>query len=73
MRADVLHLQPTCQLAYVGVWLTSTGPAACTVTSTEVDHIHAPDDHRPANLRGVCQACHRRRTQEQSAAARRQA
>src|SRR4051812_11242359 len=39
--------------------------------STEVDHGDAgPDDHSDANLRGVCTACHARRTGQQGAAAR---
>jgi hypothetical protein len=67
----ILTRDPICQLAYPGTWHTRSGPAQCTVRSTEVDHIGAPDDHRLEMLRGVCAACHRRRTHEQSAAARR--
>lgn len=70
LRARILERDPTCQLAYVGVWPTSTGEARCLEASSEVDHMGDENDHRDHMLRGVCAACHRRRTQAQSAAAR---
>lgn len=71
IRADVLTRDPTCQLHYPGTWHTTRGLASCGGTSSEVDHIGRADDHTPGNLRGVCTDCHRRRTQAQSADARR--
>jgi 5-methylcytosine-specific restriction protein A len=62
IRAVILTRDPVCQLAYVDT---------CAGASVEVDHIGRPDDHTAGNLRGVCAPCHRRRTQGQSAAARR--
>lgn len=66
ITAVVLAEEPTCQLAYDGTWWTRSGPTSCTVDSTEVDHIVDRLDHSRANLRGVCSACHRRRTQQQA-------
>ncbi|GAA1909307.1 hypothetical protein GCM10009737_08180 [Nocardioides lentus] len=63
---SVLADQPHCQLAYEGEWLTARGPARCTGTSTEVDHIGDARDHSRTNLRGVCGPCHTRRTQAQA-------
>ncbi len=71
IRAAILERDQTCQLAYPDEWHTARGPARCAGLALEVDHIGAPDDHRPKQLRGVCPPCHRRRTQAQSAAARR--
>ncbi len=62
----VLADQPVCTLAYPGTWSTRRGLARCGVRSTEVDHIGDPQDHSRDNLRGVCSACHRRRTQQQA-------
>lgn len=70
IRAEILERDTTCQLAYPGTWHTARGLTSCTGTPTEVDHIHSATDHTPANLRGVCPPCHRRRTQQQAAAAR---
>lgn len=71
IRAAVLARDSyTCQLAIGGTWPTRTGLANCLGVATEVDHIGRPDDHTFGNLRSVCSACHRRRTQQQSAAAR---
>jgi hypothetical protein len=70
IRAHILERDTACQLAYSGTWRTRTGPASCTGHALEVDHIGAPDDHRPHMLRGVCPPCHRRRTQQQATAAR---
>lgn len=64
--ARILRLDPECQLAYPGTWPTGSGMARCLGVSTEVDHIDDPLDHHPANLRSVCQPCHRRRTQQQA-------
>ena len=66
----ILERDPVCQLAYPGTWHTRRGPAHCTGQATEVDHIRDRNDHTPANLRGVCSACHRRRTQAQAHAGR---
>lgn len=71
IAAGILERHPTCQLDYPGIWHTSRGPARCTHTSTEVDHIGDKHDHTPHNLRGVCTSCHSRRTLEQAAAGRR--
>lgn len=48
-----------CQLAMPGV---------CIVYATECDHKGDRDDHRLESLQAVCSACHRVKTQEQSAA-----
>jgi hypothetical protein len=69
IRAQVLQAQPACQLAYPDSWPTQTHLASCAGTSTEVDHIGDPADHRLVNLRGVCTECHARRTSEQARAA----
>jgi 5-methylcytosine-specific restriction endonuclease McrA len=58
-RREILERDPECRLRLPG----------CTGTSTEVDHIVRPSDggsNDPANLRGVCNGCHRQRTIEQS-------
>lgn len=60
LRRRILRRDPTCKLGYPGV---------CTLTSTEVDHIGDGGDHAAHNLRGVCHACHAKRTQEQARAA----
>ena len=39
--------------------------------STEVDHIDDPHDHRYENLQGICQPCHKLKTQREAARARR--
>lgn len=44
----------------------------CDAPATDVDHIDAPDDHRPANLRALCGHHHRRRTAAQGGRARSQ-
>lgn len=66
IRRNVLRQEPDCQLAYTGTWPTRNGDVSCTGASTEVDHINDPNDHSRGNLRGVCSACHRRRTQAQA-------
>lgn len=33
--------------------------AVCGQVATEVDHIHAGDDHRRSNLRAICTPCHK--------------
>jgi 5-methylcytosine-specific restriction protein A len=60
-RVRVLRQQPTCRLAY----------DCCTTVSTEVDHITAGDDHRYANLQGVCSPCHARKSAGEGTAAHR--
>lgn len=35
----------------------------------ECDHVGDPADHRPANLRWVCEPCHRERSAQQAVAA----
>lgn len=60
IRARILRRDPLCRLAL----------DVCTGRSTEVDHIGDPGDHRPANLRGVCSECHKRRTAQQAADAK---
>lgn len=50
--------QRVCQLAFPGV---------CTVYATECDHKGDRDDHRVGSLQAVCSACHRVKTQGQSA------
>ncbi len=57
IRRVILKRDPTCRLRYAEV---------CTLTSTEVDHIGDPHNHAVHNLRGVCHACHAKRTQEQA-------
>lgn len=71
IRARILERDPTCQLAYPDTWPTARGVDSCTGVALEVDHIGDADDHRPHMLRGVCPACHRRRTLEQAAHGRR--
>ena len=44
----------------------------CDAPATDVDHIDAPNDHRPANLRALCGHHHRRRTSAQGGRARSQ-
>lgn len=61
IRARILRRDPLCRIA---------DPHLCTGRSTEVDHIGAPDNHHPDNLRGVCTPCHKARTQAQAQAAR---
>lgn len=59
LRAEVLREEPRCRLGLPG----------CTVVSTEVDHIlprSAGGSDVRGNLRGVCAACHRRKTHEES-------
>lgn len=61
IRARILARDPVCRLC---------GAAP----STEVDHIVRGDDHRDANLRGVCRPCHRTKSGHEggrAAAARR--
>lgn len=41
----------------------------CGREATDVDHIRNRDDHRLDNLRALCDACHKRRTGRQGAAA----
>lgn len=38
--------------------------------STICDHIEPGDDHRDENLQGICDGCHKVKTQRESAAAR---
>lgn len=52
-------------------WRCQLGLSVCTGRAVEVDHIDRNDDHRLVNLRAVCSACHRVRTQEQAAEATR--
>ncbi len=59
LRKRVLQRDRTCRLQYDG----------CTVIATEVDHVGDDTDHREQMLRGVCNPCHVKRTQEQSRAA----
>jgi 5-methylcytosine-specific restriction enzyme A len=66
LRARVIQQQPYCALRLPG----------CTLYSKQVDHIVSAND-RPdlflvrSNLRGVCAACHHKRSAEQSKAKRR--
>lgn len=43
----------------------------CVMVAREVDHIGDRDDHRPENLRAVCEWHHARRSSAQGNAARR--
>jgi 5-methylcytosine-specific restriction protein A len=38
--------------------------------STEVDHVEPGDDHTDENLQGICEDCHRRKTQAEARTAR---
>ena len=60
IRAHILKRDPRCTL-HLDV---------CTTRSEQVDHINDPADHRPENLRGVCEPCHRKRTHAQAAEGR---
>jgi 5-methylcytosine-specific restriction endonuclease McrA len=66
MRARVIREEPICQLRFPG----------CTGRSVQVDHIVSAND-RPdlflvrSNLRGLCAACHFKRSAEQARARRR--
>lgn len=42
----------------------------CTGTATEVDHIKPGDDHSLTNLQAACTWCHRKKTDDEAAAAR---
>lgn len=56
-RARVLRRDPMCRACHVR-------------PSTEVDHIVAGDDHRQANLQGLCHQCHRAKTSREATEAR---
>lgn len=58
IRIKVLRRDPICRLQIV----------CFGAPSTEVDHIN-PNNHSLNNLRGVCAACHARRTGQQGARA----
>ena len=66
IRDTILARDPRCRLGYPDVWVTAKGMTACSGRATEVDHIGDPNDHTPANLRGACKPCHRRRTEQQA-------
>lgn len=50
-------------------WVMKSG-RRCPRRGTEVDHVGDPADHSDRNLRLLCEAHHKRRTQEQALAAR---
>jgi 5-methylcytosine-specific restriction protein A len=59
IRPPILERDPTCRLR-----------THCRgAPSVEVDHMGAPDDHRPHMLQGVCHECHKHKTGRQGAAA----
>jgi 5-methylcytosine-specific restriction protein A len=60
IRARILRRDRACQLRYDG----------CGTIASEVDHIGAAEDHRETMLRGVCHACHVKRTAQQAADAK---
>ncbi|MCH9731599.1 MAG: hypothetical protein K0U84_18315 [Actinomycetia bacterium] len=68
VKREVRERDQTCQLAYPG----------CTVRIDEFDHIAGvaatkadrAATNTPDHLRGVCATCHKKRTQQQSLAAR---
>ena len=43
----------------------------CKARAVEVDHINDPNDHSLANLQGLCEDHHRKKTQAQAAEGRR--
>jgi 5-methylcytosine-specific restriction protein A len=65
LRKQILARDPDCQLAL---------PDVCTGRSAQVDHILPVSEggsDEASNLRGVCKACHRKRTARQGLEARR--
>lgn len=65
IRAAILRRDPYCQLRY----------DCCTLTSTQADHIvnvQVGGTDEPANLQGVCKACHDRKTRLEAARGRQQ-
>lgn len=42
----------------------------CLITATEVDHIHAGDDHDDTNLQAVCSECHAHKSAREGVEAR---
>lgn len=56
-RRRILRRDPTCKV--------------CTLRpSTQVDHVERGDDHRDANLQGICDPCHRAKSASEGNAAR---
>lgn len=45
-------------------------PGLCTTVATDVDHIHAGDNHRDDNLQAACTPCHRAKSAAEGVQAR---
>lgn len=50
-------------------WICQIQGPGCSRTATDVDHIRRGDNHDPRNLQSLCAACHKAKTQRESAEA----